>query len=80
MINELHRLSEAIKKADVLPNNFIPDTANTIATSSSEIPIYIFFEDATGTMYYYTAANTVYMNAPNRIRHQIVSAAIKARS
>ena len=52
-----------IAKADSLPTGFTPSEANTISTSGSEEPVYIFFDDTTGTMYYYSEANDIKMNS-----------------
>ena len=54
-------LIQAIKRANSLPSGFTPSTENTVSTSSSQYPIYIFFDDTDGTMYYYTEADIVYL-------------------
>ena len=52
----------AIKRADSLPNGFTPAAENTVSANNSELPIYIFFDDTDGTMYYYSAADDIYLN------------------
>lgn len=54
---------KAFVKATHLPASFIPAEANTISISTSPFPIYIFFDDVTGTMYYYTEARDVIMHS-----------------
>lgn len=55
---------KAIRMADTLPDGFVPSALNTISTSESPYPIYIYFdnENDTGIMYVYTEGETVYMN------------------
>ncbi|MBQ3435472.1 MAG: BspA family leucine-rich repeat surface protein, partial [Bacilli bacterium] len=53
---------QAIKKASSLPNGFTPTAENTISSSTSEKPIYIYFDSTDGTMYYYSEADTLYLN------------------
>ena len=53
----------AIKRSQTLPNNFVPTTRNTVSNSTSEYPIYLFFDDTDGTIYYYSEANTLYLNS-----------------
>ncbi|MBQ3436026.1 MAG: BspA family leucine-rich repeat surface protein [Bacilli bacterium] len=53
----------AIKRSQTLPNYFVATTENTVSASNSEYPIYIFFDDEDGTMYYYSEADTIYLNA-----------------
>ncbi|MBQ3435657.1 MAG: BspA family leucine-rich repeat surface protein [Bacilli bacterium] len=52
----------AIKKANSLPSGFTPSTENTVSLSTSEYPIYIYFDDSDGTMYYYSEDSDVYLN------------------
>ncbi|MBQ3435877.1 MAG: BspA family leucine-rich repeat surface protein [Bacilli bacterium] len=55
---------KAIKKGSALPNGFTPATGNTISTSESAYPIYIWFDNtsSSGIIYYYSEANEVYLN------------------
>ena len=53
---------KAIFMAGSLPDDFIPSDANTVSTPDSRNPIYIFFENDTGIMYFYTKGDTIYMN------------------
>ena len=54
----------AIRMTNSLPDDFTPSSANTVSTSESKYPIYIFFDndDNAGVMYFYTEANTIVMN------------------
>lgn len=49
----------AIKKSTSLPSGFTATTANTISTGAN--PVYIYMSG--GTLYYYSAASTIYANA-----------------
>lgn len=55
---------KAIRMAESLPDGFIPSDDNTVSTSESRNPIYIFFDntDNAGIMYFYTESNTIVMN------------------
>ena len=56
---------KAIQRSDTLPNGFIATTNNTISLSTSNVPIYIFFDDtnSAGIMYYYAENNaTIILN------------------
>ena len=53
----------SFKRANSLPNNFVANAENTVSTSISKYPIYIFFDSTDGTMYYYSEANIIYLNA-----------------
>ena len=53
---------QAIKRGNALPSGFTPTTGNTVSASTSDYPIYIWFESATGTLYYYSEADKVYLN------------------
>ena len=57
---------KAIRMASSLPDGFIPSEANTVSTSDSRYPIYIFFDNRenAGIMYFYTEGETITMN-PN---------------
>ncbi len=54
----------AIHMAESLPDGFVPSEANTVSTTDSGTPIYIFFdnEDGAGIIYFYTENNTPVMN------------------
>ena len=55
---------KAIRMAEALPDGFIPSNLNTVSTSDSRYPIYIFFdnEDDAGIMYFYTEGDTIALN------------------
>ena len=53
---------QAIKRSNSLPNGFTPTAENTISTSTSEKPIYIYFDSTDGTMYYYSEGDILYLN------------------
>lgn len=55
---------KAIRMADSLPSGFIASDANTVSTSTSRHPIYIFFDNTNdaGIMYFYTGGYQVVMN------------------
>ena len=55
---------KAIRMADSLPSGFTPSEANTVSTSTSRHPIYIFFDNTNdvGIMYFYTGGYQVVMN------------------
>ncbi len=57
---------KAIRMADSLPDDFIPSEANTVSTTVSEQPIYIFFdnENNAGILYFYAGEENIVMN-PN---------------
>lgn len=59
----------AIRMADALPDGFVPSEANTVSTSDSRYPIYIFFdnEDGAGILYFYTEADRITMNPDSKI-------------
>lgn len=46
-------------RSSSLPSGFIPSAGNTISSSTSQYPIYIFFDNSTGTMSYYSEASTI---------------------
>ena len=54
----------AIHMAESLPDGFVPSEANTVSTTDSGTPIYIFFdnEDGAGIIYFYTENNMPIMN------------------
>ena len=54
---------QAIKRANALPNGFTPSTANTVSTSGSDYPIYIFYDSTTHTVYYYSEADIIYLDS-----------------
>ena len=56
---------KALRMAGALPAGFVASAANTVSTSDSVYPIYIFFDNANdaGIMYFYTEASDIYMNA-----------------
>ena len=53
-----------IRRADMLPDNFVPDISNTVSTPESRNPVYIFFnnENDAGILYFYSEAKTIAMN------------------
>ncbi|QTE67419.1 BspA family leucine-rich repeat surface protein [Clostridiales bacterium] len=55
---------KAIHMADSLPDGFIPSDANTVSSSGSKYPVYIFFDNDNDAaiIYFYTTANTIAMN------------------
>ena len=55
---------KAIRMASALPNNFVATEANTVSTSTSRHPIYIFFDNTNdaGIMYFYSGDYQVVMN------------------
>ena len=55
---------KAIRMADSLPSGFTPSEANTVSTSTSKHPIYIFYDNTNnaGIMYFYTGGYQVVMN------------------
>ena len=53
----------SFKRASTLPNDFTPTSLNTVSASGSEYPIYIFFDDTDGTMYYYSEAEKIYLHS-----------------
>ena len=55
---------KAIRRADTLPDNFVPNNASTISTPESRYPVYIFFNDENdaGILYFYSEAETIVMN------------------
>ena len=55
---------KAIRMADSLPSGFTPSEANTVSTSTSKHPIYIFFDNTNDAsiMYFYTGGYQVVMN------------------
>ena len=63
-------LIQAIKRGNTLPSGFTPTTANTISTSTSEYPIYIWWDSSTSTIYYYSEADIVYLNADSQAMFQ----------
>ncbi len=62
-VGEKHEI-KAIRMADSLPDDFIPSETNTVSTSHSAYPVYIFFdnEDDAGIIYFFTEGETVVMN------------------
>ena len=54
---------KAIKYANALPADFTASSANTISSRNSQLPIYIWFDNADGTLYFYSSADTIYSNA-----------------
>ena len=55
---------KAIRMADELPAGFTPTEANTVSTSTSRHPIYIFYDNTNdaGIMYFYAGEYQVVMN------------------
>ena len=53
-----------IRRAEILPDNFVPNNANTVSTPESRNPVYIFFnnENDAGILYFYSEADTIVMN------------------
>ena len=56
-------LIKAINVADTLPANFEPTEANTVSSSASEHPIYIFFDNTNnaGIMNFYTEGDRIFL-------------------
>ena len=56
---------KSLQMADSLPAGFTPSSDNTVSTSGSNYPVYIFFDNTNdaGIMYFYTDARDIYMNA-----------------
>ena len=55
----------SIKRATTLPSGFTPATANTVSTSTSEYPIYIWYTGSGQNgcdVFWYSEASTVYLN------------------
>ena len=52
---------KAFRRADSLPEGFVPSAANTISAEDAEHPVYIFFDNTNdaGIMYYYTDGDKV---------------------
>ena len=61
--NSVDTKIKSFKRENSLPSGFTPTTANTISTSTSQYPIYIWFNNELGTIYYYTEASIVYLNS-----------------
>ena len=55
-------LIKNIERGSELPSGFEATLGNTISSSASELPIYIWFDDTTGTIYYYTETENIYLN------------------
>jgi type IV pilus assembly protein PilA len=55
-------LIKKIKRSNVLPEDFVPTDMNTISTSNSKIPVYIYWDSSTGTIYYYTTADKIILS------------------
>ena len=55
---------KAIHMSESLPDGFLPSEANTVSTSDSSYPIYIFFdnENNSGIIYFYTEDETIVLN------------------
>lgn len=55
---------KAIRRADKLPSNFVPDISNTVSTPESRDPVYIFFnnENDAGILFLYSEADIITMN------------------
>ena len=55
---------KAIRMADSLPSGFVASDANTVSTSTSKHPIYIFYDntDNAGIMYFYSGGYQIVMN------------------
>ena len=55
---------KAIRMADSLPSGFVASDANTISTSTSRHPVYIFYDNAdnAGIMYVYSGGYEIVMN------------------
>ena len=55
----------SLRMASFLPSDFTPTTDNTVSTTDSTKPVYIFFDNTNdaGIMYFYTEAHDIYMNA-----------------
>ena len=55
-----------IERASSLPNGFTPDTNNTISSSNSPMPVYIYFDSQSETLYYYMTAGYILTNDDSR--------------
>ena len=53
----------SIVRSNSLPSGFIKTTDNNIASHSSDYPIYIWFDNSNGTIYYYCECEKVYFNS-----------------
>ena len=55
---------KAFLRTDTLPEGFVATSDNTISSSTSTIPIYIFFDDTDekGIMHYFSEADIIYAN------------------
>ncbi len=56
--------AKALRMTNSLPAGFTPSNMNTVSTSDSTYPIYIFFDNTNdaGIVYFYTEARDIYMN------------------
>ena len=59
---------KAIHMAESLPDGFIPSECNTVSTSDSDYPIYIFFdhEKDDGILFFYSESDMIEMNSDSR--------------
>ncbi len=53
---------KTIKMAEFLPEGFKPIETNTVSTADSKYPIYIFFDENAGIMYFYSEADVIALN------------------
>ena len=53
---------QAFKRSNTLPNDFTPSESNTISLASSDMPVYIYYDNSTNTLYYYSEAIKIMMN------------------
>ena len=60
---------KAIRRAESLPDSFVPVEANTISIPDSGNPVYIFFdnEDDAGILYFYTEGNKILLNPDSSV-------------
>ena len=61
--NSIDTAIQHIVRSDSLPSGFSPSSNNNIASESSEYPIYIWFDSATGTINIYCEKNIIYLHS-----------------
>ena len=54
---------EHIKRGKKLPSDYTPTEETTISATSSETPVYIWWDDDTKTIYWYSKAQTLFLNS-----------------
>jgi len=58
---------KAIRMADSLPEDFVPSETNTVSSADSANPVYIFFDNETAIMYFYTEYGPIVMNPDSSV-------------